>query len=276
MNDFRQKCIELRKRDYTLAEIVRATGRSKTSVYAHIRDMPLSERKRAAVRTASAIRASTIAEARRGKSLRVFEKFTVWDADTVRLVSHFIFDGEIKRSGCSYNNRNKPLLNQVEISMKKIYAFPPRRYTNRVTSVHRISYHNVALAAYIETKAAELLTAISSMSKSLKLVFIQSFFDDEGCMDFRPQRNLRQVRGYQKNVEILALIQKLLADLQIRATVKKPNEVVIVGKENLSRFQKVIGFSPGVRINGKRPNSIWKKSLEKREILQKALDSYIT
>lgn len=274
MNDFRAQCIDLRKRDYTLTEIARVTGRPKTSVYAHIRGMRLSEDKRIRIRIASAMRASAIAQSRRGKSVRAFKEFTEWNRDTVRLVSHFIFDGEIKRSGCSYNNRNEPLLNQVEVSMRKIYAFPPKRYVNKSTGVHRISYHNVALATYIETKAVELLMAVPSMSTSLKGIFVQSFFDDEGCMDFRPQRNLRQVRGYQKNTEILILIQKLLADLRIGAMVRKPNEVVIVGKENLSRFQKMIGFSAGVRVNGKRPNSIWKRSFEKRELLRRAIASY--
>ena len=33
MNAFKEKCIELRKQDYTLSEIVEVTGRPKTSVH---------------------------------------------------------------------------------------------------------------------------------------------------------------------------------------------------------------------------------------------------
>lgn len=107
-----------------------------------------------------------------------------------------------------------------------------------------------------------------------KRAFLKAFFDDEGCMDFRPAHNHRIIRGYQKDIDTLRVVQVLLTDLGIPARVKAPNEVVIVGKSSLTKFQKEIGFSPGVRINGKRSNSIWKRSLEKREILHRAIASY--
>ncbi|MDO8518336.1 MAG: hypothetical protein Q7S26_03545, partial [bacterium] len=73
----------------------------------------------------------------------------------------------------------------------------------------------------------------------------------------------------------LELIKELLFDFTISSKIKKPNEVVISGKENLKKFQKEINFSRGVRINGGRSNSRWKESLEKRHILQQALGSYL-
>jgi len=82
------------------------------------------------------------------------------------------------------------------------------------------------------------------------------------------------IRGYQKDLHILILVQRLLAQRGIAAQVKQPNEVVISGKENLRKFQKEINFSPGVRINGRRSNSIWKQSLEKRELLARAIVSF--
>ncbi|OGG72878.1 hypothetical protein A3A38_01555 [Candidatus Kaiserbacteria bacterium RIFCSPLOWO2_01_FULL_53_17] len=66
----------------------------------------------------------------------------------------------------------------------------------------------------------------------------------------------------------------MLSDFNIESRIQLPNEIVSVGKENLLKFEKEIGFSPGVRINGKRSNSIWKQSLEKREILRRAIASY--
>ncbi len=60
----------------------------------------------------------------------------------------------------------------------------------------------------------------------------------------------------------------------INARVVKPNEVVIVGKENLIRFEREINFSPGVYMNGKRSNSRWKKHIEKRELLKRAIKSF--
>lgn len=274
MNAFKQQCIELRKQDYTLPEIVRITGRPKASVHFHIQDLPLSRNKLQDIKKANAVRARAIALKRRGLSAKKFREFSVWDEHSVSFVAHFLFDGEIRQSGCVYHNRSQFLIESVERGVKNIYDFEPRRYKNHQTGVFRICYFNVAFGLYIREKSTELLENIRSFPKQLKREFLRSFFDDEGCMDFRPLRNLRRVRGYQKNTDILYLVQDLLTGFDIDAEVKSPNEVVITGKTNLTKFQRGINFSPGVRINGKRSNSIWKESLEKRELLRRALASY--
>ena len=274
MGAFKQQCIALRKQDYTLPEIVRITGRPKSSVHFHTQNIPLSAAKRRSISESSAARAREIARKRRGVSARFFKRFASWDRNLVCLVSHLIFDGEIGRGGCIYNNRNLALLNRVENCMKGIYLLEPKRYTDKFTGVQRISYFNVSLAIHIKEKSLELLESVCDFPKDLKREFVRSFFDDEGCIDFRQKRNLRRIRGYQKNVDILHLVRKLLLDFDIQSRVVPPNEVVITGKENLVRFRGEINFSRGVRINGKRSNSIWKQHLEKREILRRAIESY--
>jgi hypothetical protein len=158
--------------------------------------------------------------------------------------------------------------------MQDVYEFEPKRYLNQVTGVSRISYFNVALATYMKEKAGQLLREVFGLSVDLKREFLRSFFNDEGCMDFRPKRNTRRIRGYQKNVEILRIVEQLLLDFGIQSFMQEPNEIVIAYKENLIKFQKEISFSPGVRINGNRSNSIWKQPLEKRLILERAIASY--
>jgi len=274
MNDFKQKCITLREQDLSLLEIAKITGRPKTSVYFHIRDIPLSSGKLKKVYELNLQHLLRVAESRRGKSARGFRSFDTWDTVKVSLVAHLLFDGEIKRYGCFYNNRNKTLLKKVERHMREIYAFPPAWYYNQVTGVSRISYFNVALGAYIKQKANELLSEVQKMPLGVKRSFLQAFFDDEGCMDFRPNVNARRIRGYQKDTSILKLISNLLSNFGIESRFQKPNEVVISGKENLLKFQKEINFSPGVYINGNRTNSIWKKHLEKRELLDRAIASF--
>lgn len=274
MNDFKQQCIKLRKQDYTLPEIVRITGRSKTSVHFHIRNLPLSARKISLIRKSSAARARELARKRRGVSARLFKKFTDWDRELVCLVSHLVFDGEIKRAGCVYNNRNMALLNRVEDCMKKIYPLEPKRYINKFTGVARISYFNVSLGEYMKEKSTQLLQEITALPRELKREFLRSFFDDEGCIDYRPARNHRRIRGYQKKVAILETVRKLLDDFGIESRIQLPNEVVIAHKQNILKFQNEIGFTPGVRINGRRTNSVWKQHLEKREILRRAIESY--
>jgi hypothetical protein len=273
MNSFKQRCIELRKQDHTLDEIAKITGRPKTSVHFHIRKIRLSSGKRSIIRVARVESAKRLAAVRRGKSARSYKKFTEWNADSVCLVAHLLFDGELKRAGCIYNNRNIPLLNRVEWCMKIVYDREPKRYLNTLTGVSRISYFNVSLAEYLKEKSENLLKDISTLGKDLQREFIRSFFDDEGCMDFRPQRNVRQIRGYQKNISTLHLIHDLLRNFDIQSHVVR-NEVVISGKENLIKFKTDINFSPGVRINGNRSNSIWRKSHEKRDLLSRAIGSY--
>lgn len=274
MSSFKDTCVRLRKQNLTLNEIVKITGRPKTSVYSHIYNIPLSSEKVAIIKQQSGLRIRQFAINRKGKSHRKFKKFFRWNKESVIFTAHFIFDGEIKYGSCIYNNRNLSLLNKVSTAIKSIYEFEPILYLNKETNVYRISYHNVALSNYLKEKSIKLLENIKNLPKKLKIEFVRAFFDDEGCIDFRPKKNSRRIRGYQKNIAILNLIRSLLLDLGINSKVVEPNEVVITGKENLVKFQKEINFSVGVRLNGRRSNSIWKKSLEKRILLDKAIKSF--
>lgn len=275
MNDFKQHCIELRKQDHTLNEIARITRRPKSSVHFHIQHLGLSRTKRLAIAESNRTRARTLALRRRGLSEKKFIPFSKWNSRLVELVAHFLFDGEIKRGGCFYHNRNLALIQKVEDLMRELYRFEPKRYYNPITGVSRICYFNVALGAFFKDKSLELLRTIGRLSVEEKRAFLKSFFDDEGCMDFRPNLHLRRIRGYQKRVEILEIVRTLLRSFDIEARIQKPNEIVIVGRDNLLKFKKDIDFSAGVRINGQRSNSLWKRGLEKRTLLQKALASYM-
>ncbi len=271
---FREQCIDLRKKGYSIIKIMEATGRAKSSIHTHIKDIPLSEDRKRQIRIASGNRIRKFAIARKGKSARSFRTFDTWSAGTVLLVAHLLFDGEIVRTRCVYNNRSEALIERVEILMRELYDFEPKRYLNQLTGVYRISYHNVMLGAYVGKKSVSLLREIKGMSLELKREFTRAFFDDEGCMDYRPKESRRNIRGYQKDVRILKIIKKLLLDLHIRAKIIPPNEVVISGKENLMRFEREINFSPGVYMNGNRSNSRWKKHVEKRELLKQAIASF--
>ena len=273
MNAFKEQCILLRKHGHTLTEITQILGRSKTSIFFHIRDIPLDAEKIRAIRRASGIRIRQYAIARKGKSTRPFKRFEKWTLKMVLLIAHLIFDGEIRNGGI-YNNRSEALIKRVECCMHSIYDFEPTRYKNVLTGVSRVSYYNVELAIFLKQKANELVKNIKDMSIHLKREFLRAFFDDEGCMDYRPQSNRRKIRGYQKDVRILKIISNLLGDFGIESRVVKPNEVVITGKENLIKFEREINFSPGVYINGNRSNSRWKKHIEKRELLARAIKSF--
>lgn len=268
---FKETCIELRKRDRTLNEIMAITGRSKTSIYAHIRDIPLSQRKRAQIAENSRRLALGVASARRGVALRPFKPFQHWTPETVLVTAHLMFDGRLGKS-CDYNNRSVALINRVKHLMTIVYDFPPRPYINLITGVLRISYHNVALANFFKAKSNELLNNIEKLPLPCQKEFLRAFFDDEGCMDARSKK--RMVRGYQNDQSVLLIVRELLKNFKIESKLAGRNEVVINGKENLIKFRDEINFSKGVRINPKRTNSLWKKNLEKRKLLDMAIASF--
>lgn len=273
---FKEQCIALRKQDHSIVEIMRITGRPKTSIYQHIRTLPLSESRIQSYRKASGKHIRRFAAARKGKSEKQFTPFTEWTPESVLLVAHLSFDGNLRHRTVGYSNRSEALIKRVEYLMERIYEYPPKRSLNVATGVLRTSYYNVTLSLYLKNKSEELLQQIRSSDREHKREFLRAFFDDEGCMDFKIKNNKRRIRGYQKNIEVLYVIRDLLKDIGIDSHIEIPNEVVISRKNNLSAFQREINFSEGVCINGNRSNSVWKEHLEKRDLLQRAIDSYKT
>lgn len=274
MKSFKEQCIALRMKDKTINEIMAITGRSKSSIHFHIKDISLSQKKREQISERSRKQALTLSGARKGIAKRPIKKFNTWTPEMVLLVSHLMFDGEIIKKKCSYVNRSEALIERVEKLMRCVYDFPPKVIFVEMSGVHKIQYYNVALGNFLHGKAIELQKNIISFSKKDQREFLRAFFDDEGCMDYRPKRNLRRVRGYQKDRKILMLVQKLLSNFNIESIICEPNEVVVTKKENLIKFQKEINFSKGVCPNPNRSNGLRKDLVEKREILDQAIKSF--
>ena len=265
----------MRKDGFTLTEITNKIALSKTTIFHHIKLISKSSILKKRLKEISRATQKRVAESRRGKSIKnyIFRKPEKWNPDFVNLSSHFLFDGAITRSSCLYYNRNKVLIDNMIIQMKKILDVSDYKIYQDSNDVTRLAYHNVELVVFMRGKTTELLNYILSASKVEKISFLRSFFDDEGSVDFR--RVIRRIRGYQHNNKILFLIQKLLKDFQIASKVDiRFHEIIIGRRENIARFAKKINFSKDVRVNGKRSNSVWKKSFEKRIILANLLASY--
>ena len=270
-----EKCQNLRRKGFTLGEIIKVTKLPKTTVFGHIRDVPLSIGRKKEIQENAIKRIVEFSRKRKGKCIqgRVFSKPAGWTDKLIFLVSHFMFDGEITKGGCIYQNRNEDIINQVQDLMKEVFNLKPYSRFYKDTGVHRISYYYVELADYIRRKAKELKQHINNVSLQEKKIFLRSFFDDEGCVYC--WRNARKVRGYQHNLEILKLVQKLLKDFDIESKIdEKYKEIVISRKINLIKFRDKINFSEGIFINPNRKNSIWKRKLEKRKILDYTINSY--
>jgi len=267
------KCRNLRRKGYTLGEIIKATNLPKTTIFDHVRNIPLSIAMKERLARENIQRLKEIALRRKGKCIpgRIVIKPEGWTNELIFLITHFMFDGEIKTHSCVYNNRNRVLIDQVDTLMEKVFKLQPHYWLNRITGVNRIYYSHVELAQYVKEKSEKLKQYIKSASLPEKKIFLQAFFDDEGSVHFEK----RLVRGFQHNLEILKLVQKLLKDFNIESKIdEKYKEIVISRKPNLIKFRNKINFSKGIYINPARKNSIWKKKLEKREILNRIINSY--
>jgi|SRR3989344_5612572 len=268
---------ELRVKNFTLTEIVKKTNLSKSRIFDYIRDIPQSKCLIKKIKLNKIEGQKIGALGRRGKSIKqyIFNKPKIWDSGFVNFTAHFLFDGCVQRTWCGYNNRNQTLIQIIVRGMNKYLNVSDYKiYKNRRTGVVRIAYHNVEIASFIKIKTKELLEYILFAPQNQKISFLQAFFDDEGSINFK--NNVRVVRGYQHSRKILEIVQKLLSDLEIEAKIDNRDIEISIGrKENLLKFQKLINFTPGLKVNGNRSNSIWKKDLEKRKILQMAINSYL-
>jgi hypothetical protein len=270
-----EKCRTLRRRGFTLGEIIKAVKLPKTTVYDHIRDILLPAEIKKQIQEKHTKRINEFNRKRKGKCLfgRIVPKPKGWTNELLFLIAHFMFDGEIQTHSCIYHNRNIALIDQVKSLMDKIFNLQPRKLFNKKTGVHRISYHYVELADYMRKKSEELKNYIMTAPLLEKKIFLRTFFDDEGCVGWWGKKKL--VRGFQHNLEILKIVQNLLKDFNIQSKIdEKYKEIVISRKPNLIKFRDKINFSKGVYINPDRKNSIWKKKFEKREILNHIISSY--
>lgn len=274
-SSFREHCVALRTQGYTLSEIVSVVRRPKSSVFFHIRHVPISRRlyHRLKLIKAKAAFLNRIPKGTSRSGIQL-QPFTIWAPERVALVAHVMFDGAVSRSGVLYHSRQRVLLERFRNIMRPVYAGNPRRYEN-IDGTKRLAYHDVALVPYFQRKKSELLASVMKLDTECQRAFLKAFFDDEGSVHFRPRRWKRCVRGTQKNAATLLLIRRVLQRFNIISRIERSSHsVVITGRENLESFAREINFSAGVRMNGRRSNSVWSRNIEKKDILTKALRSY--
>ncbi len=186
-----------------------------------------------------------------------------------------MFDGGIYHGGCQYYNRSDSLIKRMKEKAQKLFRLTTK-IKRRTDGVKSLGYYNVEFAAYIRQKSLELRTYIWAAQPEEQRVFLRAFFDDEGNVSFDPEEKRRQVRGFQHNILTLELVQQLLGNFGITSRIdKKYNEIIVSQKENLVKFRDSINFSKGIFINPERTNSIWKRKLSKRWLLDMAIESYL-
>ncbi len=271
----KEKCRQLRKQGFSLGRIIKITKLPKTTVYKQIKNIEFSKEAKGVFEQYHK-KADTLArKQRRGHCWkgRVVLKPARWSSDLIYIISHFWFDGRVTRNYCHYYNTSTKQVRKMKKYIKSIFGLETM-IRIRKNNVKRIGYHYVELGEYVIRKIKELQKYIKVASLEEKRIFLKSFFDDEGCIYFNSK--YRKIRGYQHSKKILKLIQGLLKEFGIEGKIdKRYTEICISQKPNLIKFQKEINFSPGIYINPNRKNGIWKKKIEKRKILEKAINSYM-
>jgi hypothetical protein len=179
-----RKCQALRKRGFTLGEIIKVVNLPKTTVYSYIENIQLPIKIKKRIQENHTKRINEFNRKRKGKCWpgRIVPKPKAWTDKLIFLVSHFMFDGTVRRGSCAYQNRNEILVDSVKDYIEIIFNLKPYSRFYKKSGVHRVSYHYVELEDYIRKRIQDLKRYIKTSSLREKKIFLQSFFDDEGCV----------------------------------------------------------------------------------------------
>ncbi|MBU3904817.1 MAG: hypothetical protein KJ906_01550 [Nanoarchaeota archaeon] len=204
--------------------------------------------------------------------------------EKVRILGHCLFDGGLsyKKKGYNaifYSNNSNKLINQFKNDMKSVYGLKPTDIREREDGNKQIRYCCIAAVEDLyqiigKTNSKKLPDFIFSLPKSWKILFLKTFWDDEGCVcynDFIDSKNRkhinRAVEAFVADDIIRAKLNKLHNDIGIETRIWR--EKIIVSRiENLRKFSKLINFSSGIRVS--YPKSKW-DGMEKRRVLEMAL-----
>lgn len=261
----------LRQKGFSLNEISSNLNISKTTVHDWVSDkIILSEKAQARIakRISDGIAKANYAKYE-GKYKGIYSKIVPkprsWSNNLVSIVAHFMFDGGRQNDSYVYYNSSTGLVREVSEKVEEIFKLTPKR---RLTpeGVIRAIFFSMDFVRYLDRKIPYLIKYIPSARKEEKRAFLQAFFNDEGNAFYDKKYGHNRVRGYQKNTDILLIVKKLLREFEIESRIEK-NEIVISRKHDFKNFKKEINFSPYLFLNPKRKNSIWKRKISKRELL---------
>jgi len=203
----------------------------------------------------------------------------------VRILAHLLFDGfvsECKNYCClGYCNTSKALLEQFKRDMQAVYKLDPSDCRQRkggfvLRYFCRAAFDDVKRYAQFKTKDCIPKDVIDGPNE-WKAAFLRAFWDDEGMVCFKTlvdrrgyTHTHRYLEAFQKSINLLNQIRELHESFGIISRLNG-NKMNISRKENLIKFARLIGFSPGAKVC--KPISSW-YGTEKRVVLQKAIESY--
>jgi len=273
-------CLELRREGQSINQICRFIGLSKSTVFPYIKPIVLLPEQKAELR-AHTRQASQVSNSRRkGKSRphNHVNKVPHYDAPLINCLAHFLFDGSVSGHQVCYYNRSLSLVIKQQEMVKKGFGLMGICYP-QPSGVVRLTYNSVEFVNIIRLLHYNLLNVIRTAPLEWKRMFLKAFFDDEGSIYISDDYRNRRISGFQKDIAMLKLIQELLQCFFIDSYVcQSRNRVAYIcikgGRGGLLKFQKEISFSPGVTMNPERKNSRYTYAIEKRDLLEMAIQSY--
>lgn len=270
-----KKCRVLRNKGYSLGEVSDFIEVPKSTLYGHVKDMPLSSEQKNNIAARIKERNKNRVNPRKGKCLpgREILKPKLWSEDLVHIVAHFMFDGMVNDDSCIYYSKDKSQIFHMRKLLYKAFKIRPE-IKLRDNGVFGLPFYHVEFAEYVKKRKEWIISYINNgASYAKKRIFLKAFFDDEGCVFYKGDK--KRVRGYQKSIPILKKVRNLLATFSIESRIdKEHSNIEITGYNNLTNFAKEINFSPRIYMNPERKNSIWKKRISKKRILDILLESY--
>lgn len=272
MRTTKESCQALRRKGYSIGQIARELELSESTVHWHVKGIRLSMLQQQRLRAQKRQVMVAVNARRRGRPLHpvAFHK-PGWSVELVHLVAHLSFDGRVDRYGCHYYNRSREQILHVAQLLKRLLGIRPR-LKQRPSQVWVMSYHNVAVAAWLSHKELELREVIRQHA-GWQRQWLQALFDDEGHIHISGSR--RRVRASQDDAGVLEQARECLGRLDIQSRIdSRARAVEITGRRNLELFSRYVNFSPGLRVNEDRRNGLWNEAFEKRTLLESALASY--
>ena len=120
---------------------------------------------------------------------KIPKKSKEWTKEKIRLIGHCQFDGSLVNmkgyKAVAYTNKSRFLINQFKQDMFKVYGLSPTDIRIKGDKIFNIRY--CCLAALLDLDfllkngiPEEIMTA----SKEEKLIFLKTFWDDEGSIHF--------------------------------------------------------------------------------------------
>lgn len=195
------------------------------------------------------------------------------------LIGHLVGDGSVckRTKTISYCNKNYMLVNVVAETIEEEFGIRTKisQHRNLFYAVchSKKAYEDLVKYTQYGSKNWMVPREVLFDPSSLGPPFLRALADDEGSVSFNLQPNGK----WSRRTYISSLcpsgrsgLIQLLSLLGIRARETINAVVINGGKENISRFARFIGFTPGVKIlRGK-----WWRGHDKAEVLDLLLQSY--